>query len=489
MTGTRCLSLLVSFAWLACRAAPGGESSDHDITPGDMRARISFLSADRLRGRSTPSEGLEIAASYVSSEFARFGLEAPAGGFTQRYQLVRTEIGDGWSLALSRGGRRVVLRQGDELWGLAWAAGTVEGGLRFVSGAPMVAARQEGEPTIWVARLGISKTPRDWLAAASRAGAVGLILIAPENLHPRQQAWSEAGGTVYELGDIEPSLPAAVVAERALADALERLSVGVEPAAGESPLAGSEAVQARLSADLRIETASAPNVIGILRGSDPELREQYVLLSAHMDGLGVGASQDGDSIYNGADDNASGTAAILEVAEGMARLETPPRRSLAFLAVSGEERGLLGSSWFVEHPSIPLESIIANVNVDMVGRNWDDKIAVIGKPYSTLGALIDSVAAAHPGLDLEALDDPWPSEGFFYRSDHFNFARKGIPAVFIFNGVHEDYHRPSDEAGKIKFRKASRIAELLYEFTLALANAQDIPRWDPRVRDSIVETR
>ncbi len=488
MTWAKYVALLIGVTGLACRAVPGGESSDHDITPGDMRARITFLSADRLRGRATPSQGLEIAASYISSEFARCGLAAPAGGFTQRYQLVKTDIGEDWSLALSRGSRRVALRYGEDFWGLAWAAGTVEGGLRFVNATPRPAALREGEAMIWVARLGISETPRNWLAAASRAGALGVILIAPDDLHPHQQAWSEPGGTVYELGDIEPSLPAVVVPERALADALERLSVGLEPAA-EPSAAMSGAVRARVSADLRIETATAPNVIGILRGSDPELRDQYVLLSAHMDGLGVGTLQDSDSIYNGADDNASGTAAILEVAEAMAQLQTPPRRSLVFLAVSGEERGLLGSSWFVEHPSVPLEGIIANVNVDMIGRNWDDKIAVIGKPYSSLGALIDSVAAAHPRLDLEVIDDPWPSEGFFYRSDHFNFARKGIPAVFVFNGVHEDYHRPSDEAGKIKFQKAARIAELLYEVALALANAEDVPRWDPKARDSIVEVR
>jgi Zn-dependent M28 family amino/carboxypeptidase len=217
------------------------------------------------------------------------------------------------------------------------------------------------------------------------------------------------------------------------------------------------------------------------------LREEYVLVSAHMDGLGVGPVVDGDSIYNGADDNASGTAAILEVAEALASLPERPKRSVAFLAVSGEERGLLGSAAFVEDPPIPLERVVANLNIDMIGRNWEDTISVIGKPYSTLGELVDSVAAAHSELRMVVVGDRWPSQGFFFRSDHFNFARKGIPAVFFFNGVHEDYHQPSDEIDRINFEKAARIGRLVFEIVLAVANAEEAPRWYSDARDAIVE--
>jgi Zn-dependent M28 family amino/carboxypeptidase len=267
---------------------------------------------------------------------------------------------------------------------------------------------------------------------------------------------------------------------------MEELGLDAPPEAQDEGLAPGG--QLSLAADLTVETLSAPNVLGIVRGRDRRLRNEYVLVSAHMDGLGVGFAVDGDSIYNGADDNASGTAAILEVAEAMAELKDEgPRRSVAFLAVSGEDRGLLGSAWFVEHPPIPLERIVANVNIDMVGRNWEDTIAVVGKPYSSLGALVDSVAMAHPELGLTTVDDQWPADGFFFRSDHFNFARKGIPAVFFFNGVHADYHRPSDEVDKVKFEKASRIARLVYEVALAIANADDPPTWDPEARRRIVE--
>jgi hypothetical protein len=479
------LALAVATLSAGCRTAPAYSEGEVDITQGDMRARIGFLAADHLEGRATPSTGLELAASYIRSEFARMGLEAPPGGFEQRYRLAMTEMGAGWSLSLSRGSRRAVLSHGTDFWGLPWAAGTVEGELRFVDPRAPQGAAETDSPTIWVARLSAVALPRDWLAAAREAGAAGLLLVLTAEIEPLLSHWLEVGETLYELGDVEPTLPAALVTEAALAAALERL--GLAPLATDAQTAGLSGTRAHLAADLRVETLAAPNVMGIARGSDPELAEEFVLVSAHMDGLGVGRPVDGDSIYNGADDNASGTAALLEVAEAVAGLERRPRRSIFFLAVSGEERGLLGSSWFVEHPPISLDRVIADLNIDMVGRNWEDTIAVIGKPYSTLGALVDSVAAAHPELSMTPIGDPWPQENFFFRSDHFNFARKGIPAVFFFNGVHADYHRPSDEADKIKNEKAARVARLIFEVVVALADAEERPRWDDAARARIVE--
>lgn len=468
---------------LSCQNAPGAVDLERDISAEDMRARISFLASDMLAGRSTPSPGLEIAADYVKAEFRRFGLEAPPGGYVQRYRIAMTEMRAGWSLAVSRGSKRATLRRNSDFWGVPWAAGTVEGPPTFVGDAP--AASFESE-RIWIARASATVPPREWLTAANRAGASGLILVIGEEPGRHIGEWLEAGSRLYELGDIEPTLPAALVSEKALVEAFELIGVDFQPSVTGTDLEASGAI-VHLSADLRVETLAAPNVIGVLPGRDERLRDEYVLVSAHMDGLGVGAAVNGDSIYNGADDNASGTAAVLEVAEALADLTPPPRRSVAFLAVSGEEKGLLGSSWFVEHPPMPLSRIVADVNIDMIGRNWEDTISVIGKQFTTLGLLVDSVAAAHPELEMNVVDDRWPSERFFFRSDHYNFARKGIPAVFFFNGVHEDYHRPSDEVGKIKFAKAARIASLIFEVTLALAEAQQPPRWYPDARSVIVE--
>ncbi len=225
--------------------------------------------------------------------------------------------------------------------------------------------------------------------------------------------------------------------------------------------------------------AFAPNVIAILPGSDPVLREEYVILSAHFDHEGIGPAVNGDSIYNGADDNASGTSALLEIARSLAARPTAPRRSIVFLHVSGEEDGLLGSQWFSENPTVPLSQVVANINVDMIGRNAPDSIVVIGKRYSSLGETVDSVGARHPELGLTVADDLWPQERFFYRSDHFHFARKEIPALFFFAGTHADYHRPSDHADRINGDKAARVSRLILHTVEEIANNPNRPQWHP----------
>ena len=222
-----------------------------------------------------------------------------------------------------------------------------------------------------------------------------------------------------------------------------------------------------------------PNVIAILPGSDPILRDEFVVLSAHFDHVGVGPPLGGDSIYNGADDNASGTTALLEVARALASLPTAPRRSVMFLHVSGEEHGLLGSEWYSENPTVPIDRVIANINVDMIGRNSPDSIVVIGKDYSSLGETVESIGLRHPELGLTVSDDLWPQERFFYRSDHYHFARKEIPALFFFAGVHEDYHRPSDHADLIDADKVARVSRLILYTVRELANDPSRPTWDP----------
>ena len=236
------------------------------------------------------------------------------------------------------------------------------------------------------------------------------------------------------------------------------------------------------SASITVPVAEAvnypPNVVAVLPGSDPELKNTYLVLSAHMDHIGVGApNAQGDSINNGADDDASGTSAVLEVAEALAALPQRPARSVLFLNVSGEEKGLLGSQYFADHPVVPLTSIVADINIDMIGRNAPDTVVAIGQDYSSLGPLTQEVARNHPELHLTASRDIWPQERFFFRSDHFNFARKDIPAIFFFTGVHEDYHRPSDEVQKINTDKAARISRLVYYLALEIANRRAPPKW------------
>jgi Zn-dependent M28 family amino/carboxypeptidase len=237
-----------------------------------------------------------------------------------------------------------------------------------------------------------------------------------------------------------------------------------------------------------LSRVNAPNVVGILEGSDPTLKNEYIVYSAHMDHVGVGTPVNGDSIYNGADDDASGTVAVIEAAEAFAQLEPRPKRSMIFLTVSGEEHGLWGSSYFADHPPVPVGQIVANLNLDMVGRNWKDTISVIGREHSDLGTTLDRVAARHADLRMQPVGDLWPEERFFFRSDHYNFAKKGVPILFFFNGTHPDYHKPGDEPHKIDAEKQARVVKLVFYLGLEVANAAQRPQWRPESYREIVES-
>ncbi len=211
------------------------------------------------------------------------------------------------------------------------------------------------------------------------------------------------------------------------------------------------------------------NVVGIVEGSDPTLEDSYVVVSAHYDHLGVGfADATGDGIHNGADDNASGTAGLLEVARAMAALETPPARSVLFLATAAEELGLIGASRFLDAATVPRSAIVANINLDMISRNEPGQVAAIGKDYTTMGRLVEDILRDHPEIGLFASHQG--GDIYFGGSDHAPFARLGIPAIFFFAGLHDDYHRPSDEPDTNDDDKAARIARLAFYLARAVAD-------------------
>jgi hypothetical protein len=235
------------------------------------------------------------------------------------------------------------------------------------------------------------------------------------------------------------------------------------------------------------EASTAPNVVAILEGSDPALRDEYIVFSAHMDHIGTGPpNANGDSINNGADDDASGTTAILELAEAFSAMAVKPKRSMIFLTVSGEEKGLWGSDYFANNPPVSVDRMVANLNVDMIGRNWSDTIVAIGKEHSDLGVTLNQVNAEHPELGMTAIDDIWPDQRFYFRSDHFSFAKKGVPILFFFNGTHEDYHGEDDEVDRIDTDKAARITKLLFFLGYELGERSARPQWYPESRSQIV---
>jgi hypothetical protein len=240
--------------------------------------------------------------------------------------------------------------------------------------------------------------------------------------------------------------------------------------------------------DVITSSLGAPNTVGILEGSDPRLKDEYLVYSAHMDHIGITPGQP-DSINNGADDDASGTVGIIELAEAFSRPGARPKRSIIFLTVSGEEKGLWGSKYFTDHPPVPIGQIVADINIDMIGRNSPDTIVAIGKEHSDLGATLNRVNTAHRELGMTAIDDQWPQERFYFRSDHYNFARKGVPILFFFNGVHEDYHEVTDSPEKINSEKEARILRLLFYLGQEVGNAPGRPQWKPESYKEIVEEK
>ncbi|HET6578779.1 MAG TPA: M20/M25/M40 family metallo-hydrolase [Gemmatimonadales bacterium] len=230
------------------------------------------------------------------------------------------------------------------------------------------------------------------------------------------------------------------------------------------------------SAELPEATVRAVNVVGLVRGADPALRGQAVLIDAHYDHLGIGTPVAGDSIYNGADDDASGVVAVLGAARALAG-GPPPRRTVVFLATTGEELGLLGTHWYLAHPVVPLDSTVANLEFEMIGR--PDSLAggpgkgwLTGYERSTMG---ERLAAA----GIPVVPDPRPEEQFFLRSDNIAFARRGIPAHTLSSyNMHADYHTPADEADRIDDAHLARLVDAAARAARLLADGEP-PAWKP----------
>jgi hypothetical protein len=495
----RLLSLLLLPGAVAAQSPASVQRAVQSITPDDIRRRIGIIADDSMRGRDTPSPELEKVAAYIASEFRRIGLKPGGdnGTFLQRYAIDRVQFVAESSVALLHGGEDVTLAYGRDFVfsDNMFESGDYAGELVLLTGAmgttaPLDTAALAGKMLVVMARVR-NRAERQRLFGWRPAGVI-VLTSAPDSL------WT----TVVERSS-QPQLrdpsrrvgPPLVLTVRAasLAPVLTRLgadSVAAQQAAqAGSPLAARPLGGALLHVHARIratERHSAPNVVGMLEGSDPRLKGEYVVLSGHMDHLGVGRPVSGDSIYNGADDDASGTIAVVEAAEAFAQLQPRPKRSIIFLTVSGEEKGLWGSAYFADHAPVPVGDIVADLNTDMVGRNWKDTIVVIGKEHSDLGATLNRVGAAHPELRMQPIDDIWPQENFYYRSDHYNFARKGVPILFFFNGTHPDYHRPSDSVDKIDAEKESRIVKLVFYLALDVANAAARPAWNPSSYKQIV---
>jgi hypothetical protein len=490
----------------AAAAAPGAAA----ISADGLRRDLFAFAADSMMGRETGTDGAIKAARFLADRLRAAGVEpaGDSGTYLQRVPLTRTVIAPTSSIRLTRDGQTRTIEIG--------ANGLVPL-LSLGPGAPLPRLSVNGD--LAFAGYALSSHGRNDLAQVDlRNKVVVYVHGAPASLDSATRDTLSSFQTLgMRLGPVIGQGPAAVVVllSGALAEDFGAVASQIigsmrlgEPQA-EQPrqlpmvLIGvaSErpellpngfpqndapaALPGRLEANVTVsqQPVEAYNVVGVVRGSDPALRNTYVAVGAHLDHVGIQPAVNGDSIANGADDDGSGSMGVLHVAEAWARMPNKPKRSALFVWHTGEEKGLYGSAWFTDNPTVPIDSVVAQLNADMIGRNSPDSLYIVGPQAApqgqsaVVGAIVDSVNAALPksfAFNRE-WDSPDHPERIYYRSDHYNYAEKGIPIVFFTTGLHDDYHKVSDEPDKIDYDKLARVSTLILQVSEAIANRATRP--------------
>jgi hypothetical protein len=515
--------LLLSSNALAQSAAQPAAAPDVER----LRAHVTYLASEKLEGRRTGTVGAQEAARYVAREFLRLGLRPAGDGPTddlneQSYlrqfpYVAGVELGGGNALTATRradaGAQGVPLaidfKVGEDWMPLGFGSnGKVEAPVVFVRYG-ITAAEQghddyRGAGASGKVALAFAGTPdgdnphgrftragelRFKAAAARAAGAKALVVISTdENFKGDRLSrlrYDNAGG--------DAGLPVAVISRQAAAKVLglpgpllAEFERSLRGGGGGGPVAvvqdaePGRGVVLSLATDVARKSAPAANVVGVLEGSDAKLKSEAIVLGAHYDHLGRGgegslAGREGE-VHHGADDNASGTAGLLELARLFAAERGKLRRTVVFIAFGGEEEGLIGSSHYVQSPALPLEQTVAMLNMDMIGRLRNDALNVGGIGTATeLRALVEELnTMGTPGFQRFALR---LSEDGFGPSDHSSFYARRVPVLFFFTGSHEDYHKPSDTADRVNYEGEAHILQLVRDIVLRLQERDARPTY------------
>ena len=512
------LGLLVSLAALAQTPAPRAEvparwrAALEGVSAEDMRGHLSFIASDALEGRKTPSRGLDIAAEYIAAQFRRAGLE-PAGddGYfqTANWATAGRDIGSA-RLTISNGGSNggETLAVRPEQLSLGFSIS----GFSFWQPESRLALKGAG---VFKAAYGDAAA----LAALTREQVEGRVVLVQFPAFPRAereraiQLLREENAFLARMSALGSPLVVAFdpASERGRGAGPPRLVDPDAPQGGRrSPLGteptpplvfvhGAEGARffnslpagagpAKLSLSLPAPTQTpvrVRNVAGILRGSDPALRDTYVIVSAHYDHLGVREGCDPskeDCVYNGANDDGSGTVGVIELASALSKLNPRPKRSILFLTFFGEELGLVGSRYYGRHPLAPLAKTVAQINLEQIGRTDDSEgpqvgtLSVTGFDYSDVGATLQRAGEAE---GVKVYKHPTNSDAYFARSDNQSLADAGVPAHTA--GVSfqfPDYHAVGDEWPKVDFANMARVVRAIGRAALDLADSTQEPRWN-----------
>ena len=501
------------------------------ISAAQLKDYLSFIASDEMEGRDTPSRGLDTTAKFIAMNLDRWGFKAAGddGTFFQKISLRRDALDPSKSSADINGQK---FNFGNDFLPNAVAV-TLTGALVFAGNGWVIKSKNldpyqgvdvkdkiivvvgQGFPR-GITRADLAgRQGVDWSSPtvyAQQHGAKGVLAIADaaisqnwesQRLRALQPARAFVEKFTTQTGP--PPVPNILISTKMTtalfegekidaATLVSRIQSGEQIPAFE--LSSSKNVT--ITVAVKTEHPGTQNIVAVWEGGDSILKNEYVALGAHYDHIGICAPGTADPICNGADDDGSGTTALLGMAEAISHAKQRPKRSVLFVWHCGEEKGLWGSRYFTEYPTIPLDHIVTQLNIDMIGRSKKDgdteprnkelsgpnQIYVIGsKMMSTeLGELTERVNKSYLNLQYDySYDDPNDPNRFFFRSDHFNYARKGIPIVFFFDGVHEDYHRPGDEPQKIDYMKMQNVARTVYLILWDIANRPARPKVDKQL--------
>lgn len=466
------------------------------ITDREIGGHLRFLASDLMKGRDAGSPEGRLAAEYLAARLFAAGAEPlgdPGRGgrtYLQRFPLeVATPRakGSGLTLIIQTDGMKRVIRcklaEDYIYWPVGVSAGEVSAGVAFAGHGTeaeisdldftnQFVLMYEGLPEGKERPVG----PFAKIEAARKKGALGVLTIrAPGKFAKPPNRPITATDLGFDrpgrmtIGPASPVAPA-ITLDDSIRDVL--VSTLKLPEAGADGFTGSatQGLWVRFQQAIDRETMIDHNVVGYFPGSDPDKKNEVVVYSAHYDHVGV---NERGEIHNGSDDNASGTSALLEIAEAFAQAPRPSR-SVLFLWVSAEEKGLLGSKWYADNQLLPQDArIVADINLDMVSRNDPDKISVTPSPeHKDYNSLVPAAQEAAKAEDLEIVFDADP---YYGRTDSYNFAAKGIPSIFFFSGLHDDYHKPTDTIEKADLTKAARVARAAFRLGWRIAQESEPP--------------
>jgi Zn-dependent M28 family amino/carboxypeptidase len=483
------LLLICSFGELYAQKIPTKkpEKFAKTITAEDLSKHLYILASAEMEGRETAMPGERKAAAYIENEFRRFGLSpANNGSYHLKYYLFQDSLTDA---GIKVNGSSFSLDKDFS----AFIDANVEGTFRF---SEIVFIGSKAFDSLSRINLAgklvlVNMAPgRRITTSLINKGVAGILYLAP-NSFPRKEA-ADRKSRIFSNVYKSSLSPQQYLVSEAVAKAILKENYPADTAANKVKTYPARIELSMKKTNLELETS---NVMGMVEGTD--LKDQYLFITAHHDHIG----KRGTVINYGADDDGSGTVGVLEMAEAFAKAKKDgkgPRRTIVFMTVSGEEKGLLGSEYYSENPVFPMDKTTADLNIDMIGRidpkrkNGDslNYVYVIGddKLSSDLRPISESVNKKYIKMELDYkfndLSDP---NRFYYRSDHYNFAKKGVPIIFYFNGTHADYHRPTDTPDKINYSLMAKRAQLVFYTAWEMANRNDMLKRDIPLNEAMVD--